>query len=493
MVKSKHARHQNGPGMSATPCPSRHLAEGVGFEPTESCPSHAFEACPFGRSGTLPGRKVNGYGDRCHQEFHPAPSLGVAKLTQGETLKVKKVSAEELSVHADLFARDGGFTPRPAWQVIEAARRQILTGELSLATTPKTHVYLRDGHVYFAERTTDGGLGVRLLVEGIITRQQMGKGALLVSGVEHLGRMFQRDPSIDRQSVELCVELMTDDVLTSVANDVVDHYTMTMYKRHPNGIDRWLPNRIEVITHIVEGSHLAEADAVITAGPGPRSRNTVIEPAAVTEVVVEEVVPEEVVEAELVVEAEVEAEVADVEVADVEVADVEVADVEVADVEVETPAVQAAAEHAITEELAIVESDSGDDITAALALAATYGYAPQLTSVDPQIFSLSDSIGNSLSAAATAGLLDPAAPLTPESLFAENSAETAADDGSSVSLAQSAVDAIMSSAIVDEVAEAVRRALSAIDAAAQPIPKFSPADFSDSGSAPQHDAATSAA
>ena len=126
-------------------------------------------------------------------------------------------------------------------------------------------------------------------------------------------------------------------------------------------------------------------------------------------------------------------------------------------------------------------------------MAATYGYAPQLTSVDPQIFSLSDSIGNSLSAAATAGLLDPAAPLTPESLFAENSAETAADDGSSVSLAQSAVDAIMSSAIVDEVAEAVRRALSAIDAAAQPIPKFSPADFSDSGSAAQHDSATSAA
>ncbi len=384
------------------------------------------------------------------------------------------MSAEELSVHADLFARDGGFTPRPAWQVIEAARRQILTGELSLATTPKTHVYLRDGHVYFAERTTDGGLGVRLLVEGIITRQQMGKGALLVSGVEHLGRMFQRDPSIDRQSVELCVELMTDDVLTSVANDVVDHYTMTMYKRHPNGIDRWLPNRIEVITHIVEGSHLAEADAVITAGPDPRSRNTVIEPAAVTEVVVEEVVPEEVVEAEVVVVDEVVV-------------------VEVAEAEVETPAVQAAAEHAITEELAIVESDSGDDITAALALAATYGYAPQLTSVDPQIFSLSDSIGNSLSAAATAGLLDPAAPLTPESLFAENSAETGADDGSSVSLAQSAVDAIMSSAIVDEVAEAVRRALSAIDAAAQPIPKISPADFSDSGSAPQHDAATSAA
>ena len=31
------------------------MAEGVGFEPTEACTSHAFEACPFGRSGTLPG------------------------------------------------------------------------------------------------------------------------------------------------------------------------------------------------------------------------------------------------------------------------------------------------------------------------------------------------------------------------------------------------------------------------------------------------------
>ena len=35
-----------------------HLAEGVGFEPTEACTSHAFEACPFGRSGILPGGRL---------------------------------------------------------------------------------------------------------------------------------------------------------------------------------------------------------------------------------------------------------------------------------------------------------------------------------------------------------------------------------------------------------------------------------------------------
>ena len=32
-------------------------AEGVGFEPTEGCPSHAFQACRFGRSRTPPGAK----------------------------------------------------------------------------------------------------------------------------------------------------------------------------------------------------------------------------------------------------------------------------------------------------------------------------------------------------------------------------------------------------------------------------------------------------
>jgi hypothetical protein len=33
------------------------LAEGVGFEPTEGCPSHAFQACRFGRSRIPPGKE----------------------------------------------------------------------------------------------------------------------------------------------------------------------------------------------------------------------------------------------------------------------------------------------------------------------------------------------------------------------------------------------------------------------------------------------------
>ena len=39
------------------------MAEGVGFEPTEACTSHAFQACRFGRSRTPPGNHDTVAGD----------------------------------------------------------------------------------------------------------------------------------------------------------------------------------------------------------------------------------------------------------------------------------------------------------------------------------------------------------------------------------------------------------------------------------------------
>ena len=162
-------------------------------------------------------------------------------------LKTLAQRADGTSVaDANLFPDEAGFSPRPAWQVIEAARRRYLTGELTLPTTPATRIFLRDGLVYFAERSSDGTLPIRLMVEGVITREQMQRGTVIVNGVEHVGRMFDSDPSIDRASVELCVELFTDDVMVSVANEVVPSYEMTLYRRHPSGIDRWYPHSVPV-------------------------------------------------------------------------------------------------------------------------------------------------------------------------------------------------------------------------------------------------------
>lgn len=422
--------------------------------------------------------------------IHSDPNHSASPLlTEGETLKIKIWSAEEPTVHVDLFAQErAAFSPRPAWQVIEAARRQVLTGELVLATTPATHVYLRDGQIYFAERSTDGGLGVRLLVEGVITRQQMGKGALLVSGVEHLGRMFQRDTTIDRQSVELCVELMTDDVLTAIANDVVEHYVMTMYKRHSSGIDRWLPDRVEVITHIVEGSHLADPDAEITPGDGPRL-HVVKSLAPIAPVVT---LTPRAAEASPAVEAPA----APAPVAQIaSPAPAPVVPAAAAPAVVAPPAASAPAPAAAAPAAPVVAPAAAPAPAAPATVAPAEESSPLSGLIAPPAAAPSvslgawqpmnvdqflgaatatpaPSIGSSLAAAAAAGLLDDTAPLTAEAILAEPPS-----NGSGISLAQSAVDAIMSTAIADEVAEAVRRALAAIDAAAQPAPSISPSDF----------------
>jgi hypothetical protein len=171
---------------------------------------------------------------------------------------------------ANLFPDEAGFTPRPAWQVIEAARRQYLTGELKLSTNPATRIYLRDGQVYFAERASDGTLAIRLMMEGVITRDQMQRGTVIVNGVEHVGRMFEADPTIDRASVELCTELFTDDVMVSVANTTINRYEMALYRRHPSGIDRWYPHSIPVAGRQSEPQREPAPAAKAVAKPKPK-------------------------------------------------------------------------------------------------------------------------------------------------------------------------------------------------------------------------------
>ncbi|MDO8392188.1 MAG: hypothetical protein Q7V57_17060 [Actinomycetota bacterium] len=273
-------------------------------------------------------------------------------------------------MRVELFPGEASFAPRPAWQVIEAARQRHLTGELTLATAPTTTVYLRDGEVYFAERSTDSGLGVRLLVSGVINRQQLGKGALLINGIEHLGRMFDRDPSIERQAVELCVETMTDDTLVGAANEIVADYRLTLYRRHSAGIDRWMPARVEVITHVVESSRLGDHDTVPATVPLPQPN-----------------------------------------------------------------VIERLADH-----LRVVDTDATPVMGVfQRLLPATPAVAPVVAAVPPAV---------------------PAVFVPPV-----------------IGPAQSAIDAIVTSGLADEVAEAVRRALSAIDAAAQPDMPLSPSDF----------------
>jgi len=358
-------------------------------------------------------------------------------------------------VDVDLFAPNASPTARPAWQVIDAARRQYVTGELLLDTSPPTRVYFRDGQVYFAERTTDGGLGVRLLVEGVITREQMHKGTLHVSGVEHLGRLFERDTTIDRDAVQLCVELMTDDVLTSVADEIVHDVRMVMYKRHASGIDRWLPTRVEVITHVVSAVGYTDPDLTVTPGqpprptahlsPGPLDEQPVVtstapaRPTAVDPPVVVTVVEP----------APVAAPVAEVVAPSAQVV------VPLADPIVEPTSASADTDHAPAPTPAPTAAPT---LHSVVPPSATYAFAPMSASDMPTgILPIIDPVLD----------IDHGAPSgTVPVVHTSHIADDPTDDDStddSISLAPEAMHAIMSTGIADEVAEAVRRALAAID------------------------------
>ncbi len=362
----------------------------------------------------------------------------------------------------NLFPDEGAYTPRQAWQVIESARRQHLTGELSLDVDPPARLYLRDGEVYFAERTTDGALSVRLLVEGVLTRDQMNRGKVVVNGVEHLGRIFDNDDTVDRQSVELCVELFTEDVLTSVATEEARGYQMAMYKKHPNGVDRWFPVSNTVVLHTVDPPAPAPAVGVEVAQAltlEPEIEPTIEEPVLETA----EIEPgEAAIEVESDPEPAIEAE------AEVDL-EAEVAAETDADVEASLPLLAATPprwmEPEPTREMPM------EDLDRLVAEASIHLPAPVAEQVEAV-----EAVEEIAVETAQEPAIEPEIETLPEvqsavAEVARTSSAPVVDEHTDFS------EGIDTSSLADEVAEAVRRALEAIDAAARPPASLRPEDI----------------
>ena len=129
---------------------------------------------------------------------------------------------------------------RLAWDVIEEACISRLTGEMTLSLgSISTRVYITNGLVYFAEHDGQSSIGERLLQLGTLSADQMSRGAIQLNNTEHLGRLFDRDPSIDRGVVELAVEMLTEETLTDIAELPVASYSTALYRHHVSGIARW--------------------------------------------------------------------------------------------------------------------------------------------------------------------------------------------------------------------------------------------------------------
>jgi hypothetical protein len=114
-----------------------------------------------------------------------------------------------------------------------------LSGTLRIDGDPGVRVYLHDGLVYFAERTTDPELGFRLVLDGVISEDQLVDGTRLLEGGRHLGRMFANDHSIDRQRVVDEVVGYCADAVASLEGRAVSTYAFLPDEHHSSGILAW--------------------------------------------------------------------------------------------------------------------------------------------------------------------------------------------------------------------------------------------------------------
>ena len=166
----------------------------------------------------------------------------------------------------DALAIDGA---QPAWMTLNAAREIAFTGEIVFESDPDVHAYLDNGVVYYAERVTDATLGRRLLDAGVLDMIQLDRGTVRVGDIEHLGRLFDRDSSVDRDAVTVLAETATQELITDLANRAITTVRATAYRHHPSGVHRWFvaPTDPAAVTRPV--SVIAQIDnTVVSQLPG---------------------------------------------------------------------------------------------------------------------------------------------------------------------------------------------------------------------------------
>jgi hypothetical protein len=136
---------------------------------------------------------------------------------------------------------------QPVWLTLNEARERAFTGEIVFETDPEVFAYLDHGIVYYAERVTDASLGSRLLDSGVVDKTQLDRGTVRVGDIEHLGRLFDRDPSIDRDAVVVVAEAATEELIADLANRVNVTARVTAYRHHPSGVHRWFVAPLEPV------------------------------------------------------------------------------------------------------------------------------------------------------------------------------------------------------------------------------------------------------
>lgn len=125
------------------------------------------------------------------------------------------------------------------WEAIGILRQLAFTGEMTVDGEPVVRVYFDNGAVYLVEREGQPAVHVRLVADGAVSSDQVNRGSVTLGGQVNLGRMFDRDASIDRDLVQLAMSNSNDLVLASVSSRLVGQHNLTPFQHHPSGIHHW--------------------------------------------------------------------------------------------------------------------------------------------------------------------------------------------------------------------------------------------------------------
>ncbi len=128
----------------------------------------------------------------------------------------------------------------PIWGFVALVGSEMFTGEAAVGLDPRVRLFAVDGHIYFAEREDDAAVATRLVNCGAITAMQLARGVVQAGGQESLARLFQRDATIDRDAVELTIETATENLLATIAPNLVGMPEVFPLRHHPAGLHHWL-------------------------------------------------------------------------------------------------------------------------------------------------------------------------------------------------------------------------------------------------------------
>jgi hypothetical protein len=167
----------------------------------------------------------------------------------------------------DILGLDGVW-PRPGWVVLDAARDTQFTGQITFDSAPPVDVYFDRGRAYLAERRTDPPIGAVLVDNDALDAAQLARGTVRAGEHDHIGRLFDLVPEVDRLRVLVTLELLTEELVAWVAGQSVRLATPAPYLMHPSGAHRWESAEAvaERMSPVMAASGLAEpvGDTVAT-------------------------------------------------------------------------------------------------------------------------------------------------------------------------------------------------------------------------------------